>query len=205
MRVFCFLVLSFALSGCASEIQKRTSQNYTLIGMQAQARGDWDTARRAYARAVVNAEHAKLSPNTRALLTYEYGRSLGVNCFYDLAESELNLAYKLDKEAGNPLYLSLTELARLTFDQQKFQSSIIYFEQSIKELDQAKFTEKAPTGYADILDEYSIALFNVDRKADSAAIKKRSIEIRNANPNGKSITDRTPYGKFCVTKEQRSL
>jgi len=137
MRSLCFLALLVVLTGCASEIQKRNAERFTLIGMQAQAQGDWDTARRAYARAVVNGEQAKLPQRTLAVLTYEYGRSLGVSCFFDLAEAELNRAHELDRQAGNPLYLSLTELVRLTFDQQKFQAAIAYFERAIAEMDRA--------------------------------------------------------------------
>lgn len=201
MRTIIFIITSFLLAGCASEIQERNAQNYTLIGAQAQARGDWDTARRAYARAVVNAELAKLPPTTRAPLTYEHGRSLGVTCFFDLSESELNMAYELDKEAGNPLYLSLTELARLTFDQDKFQVSVDYFERAITELDKINAAKKAPIAYADILTEYSIALSKADRKVEAANHLRKAEKIREANPQGKSVTDRTLYGKHCGPKK----
>ncbi|MFT3759172.1 hypothetical protein [Thauera sp.] len=201
MKAVYFLILSVSLTGCASELHKRNAQNYTLMGAQAQAKGDWDAARRAYARAVVNAEQAKLPPTTRAVLTYEYGRSLGATCFFDLSESELKLAHDLDKEAGNPLYLTLTELARLTFDQQKFQASIDYFERALIELDRAEAKEKAPVAYADVLSEYSAALSETGRENDAASIVKRAAEIKSANPQGQSITNRTPYGKFCTPKK----
>ncbi len=199
MRSVCFLALLVLLTGCASEIQKRNAERFTLIGVQAQAQGDWDTARRAYARAVVNGEQAKLPQRTLAVLTYEYGRSLGVSCFFNLAEAELNRAYELDRQAGNPLYLSLTELARLTLDQQKFETSAGYFARAIEVMDQAKMVERAPTGYADILDEYAIALAKVGRKSEAIDVGKRASAIRKANPDGKSVTDRTPYGKFCAS------
>lgn len=199
MRSLCFLALLVVLTGCASEIQKRNAERFTLIGMQAQAQGDWDTARRAYARAVVNGEQAKLPQRTLAVLTYEYGRSLGVSCFFDLAEAELNRAYELDRQAGNPLYLSLTELARLTFDQQKFQVAASYFARAIEKMDQGKVVETAPTAYADILAEYAIALAKVDRVTEAVDVNKRVSAIRKANPDGKSVTDRTPYGKFCAS------
>lgn len=198
MKFIYFLILFVGLSGCASEIEKRTSDNYTLIGMQAQSRGNWDTARKAYARAVVNGEQANIPAKSLAIRTYEYGRALGVTCFFDLAESELNRAYELDKKAGQPLYFSLTELARLTFDQQKFQASINYFERTIKELDLVKGAEEAPIEYSNILDEYSVALSKIGRETDAINVKYRSTEIRKTNPQRKSITDRTPYGKYCT-------
>lgn len=188
------------LTGCASEIQKRTSDNYTMVGMQAQARGDWDGARRAYARAVVNGEQAKLPAKNLAIRTYEYGRALGVTCFFDLAETELNSAYELDKKAGEPLYLSLNELGRLTLDQKKYQQSAGYFERALKVMDLVNFQQDAPIGYADVLDEYAQALAGLDRSAEATNFKKRAADIRQKNPSRYSITDRTPYGKFCTKK-----
>jgi tetratricopeptide (TPR) repeat protein len=197
-QIFLIMGLLLILTGCASEIQKRTSDRYTLIGIQAQARGDWDTARRAYARAVVNAEQAKLPAKNRAIRTYEYGRALGVTCFFDLAELELNSAYDLDKQAGQPLYLSLTELARLMLNQKKYQQAIGYFERTLKELNSANAQQVSPIVYADILDEYAQALTGVNSFEEAVAAKNSASEIREKNPNRRSITDRTPYGKFCT-------
>lgn len=193
--------LLLSLIGCVSAIQKRNSDKYTLIGIQAQARGNWDGARRAYARAVVYAEQANLPAKNRAIRTYEYGRALGVTCFFDLAELELNSAYELDKQAGEPLYLSLTELGRLTLDQKKYQQASTYFERSLTEIDKVNAQQVAPIAYADILDEYAQALVGINRFEDANVAKNRASEIRAKNPNGRSITDRTPYGKFCTKHE----
>ncbi len=186
------------LAGCASEIQKRTSGRYALIAMQAQARGDWNTARKAYARAVVNAEQARLPVKIRAILNYEYGRALGVTCFFDLAELELNSVYDLDKQAGQPLYFSLTESARLMLDQKKYRQAIGYFERTLKELDSANAQQLSPIVYADILDEYAQALTGINSFGEAVVAKNRASEIRAKNPDRYSTTDRTPYGKFCL-------
>ncbi|CDZ94053.1 MULTISPECIES: hypothetical protein [Pseudomonadaceae] len=193
-----FFIAVLSLTGCVSAIQTKNVRNYTLMGMQAQAVGNWDLARRAYARAVVNAELAKLPPAVRSVLTYEYGRALGVTCFFELSESELNLAYKLDKEAGNPLYLSLVELARLSLDQNKYHEAVGYFAKAIVEFDKEDFAANAPIGYADVLAEYAASLSAIDKKSEASSIMHKAAEIRAANPQGRSITDRTPYGKFCT-------
>jgi hypothetical protein len=191
---------AFALGGCASAIHDKNSDNYTLVGYQAQQRGDWDAARRAYAKAVVNAEMGNTPIKSRSIRTYEYGRALGVTCFFDLAEAELKMAYKLDKQSSQPLFLSLVELARLNFSQEKFVASLPYYEEAISELDKASAAEKAPGGYAEILEEYAIALAKAGKVVDSKRITAKVSEIKTKNPKASSITEKTPYGKFCTTK-----
>lgn len=199
MRNWCVLGVFLAgLYGCAAPINERVASNYERVGAAAQARGDWDAARRAYARSATNADLASSSPQKRAVFHYEYGRSLGATCFFNEAEHELNLAYDFDKQAGEPLYLSLVELGRLTLDQQKYPQAVSYFERALPELDRANAAKDAPMAYANILDEYASALSGVGRKQDSSAATKRASELRGANPKGFSITDRTPYGKHCA-------
>ena len=186
------------LSGCVSAINEKVAANYSQVGAQAQARGDWDTARRAYVRSANNVDLAGSSVQRRAIFHYEYGRSLGATCFFEEAERELNLSFDLDRQGGQPLYLSLIELARLNLDQKKFSQSVGYFERAFPELDRANAAKEAPTAYADILDEYASALVGASKIDAAAESTKRGAEIRGANPKGRSLTDQTPYGKFCT-------
>ncbi|CAG4903917.1 hypothetical protein R52603_03144 [Paraburkholderia saeva] len=192
------LVSTLILGGCASAVSDHVSTNYTAVGAAAEARGDWDKARQAFARATLNADQADLPPARKAVAHYEYGRTLGVTCFFDESERELNVAYQLDKQAGQPLFLSLVELARLNLDQQKFAQSAGYFERALPYLDKAGAATRAPTAYADILDEYARALSGAGRSAEAKALADRATALRNGTPGKHSITDRTPYGKFCA-------
>jgi tetratricopeptide (TPR) repeat protein len=192
------LVAATVLGGCASAITERTATKYTYEGFAAELNNDWDRARRAFARAVFNSEMARMPPGKRAVLFYEYGRSLGVTCFFDKSERALNTAYQLDKEAGQPLFLSLVELSRLSLDQARYQDATVYFERAISALDTADVTSKAPRGYADVLDEYARALDGVGRAADAKRSSERAAAIRASTPDKRSITDRTPYGKYCT-------
>jgi hypothetical protein len=212
------IALTVLLTGCVSELNRRNAERYALAGAinqrnavqyaqngeQTKARDSWDTARRAYARAVVNGELAGLPAKTQALLMYEYGRSLGVTCFFDLAETWLNNAYEQDKQADQPLYLSLDELGRLMFDQRKYPQATEYLGRGIKLLDEADFYKSSPgaaIAYADILDEYALALSKSGNDAKVSDIKKRAAEIRSQYPNQISSTDRTPYGKYCTNQQ----
>ena len=89
------------LSGCVSAINEKVAANYSQVGAQAQARGDWDTARRAYARSANNVDLAGSSVQRRAIFHYEYGRSLGATCFFeeDSANSIFHLTL-IGKEAN---------------------------------------------------------------------------------------------------------
>lgn len=87
----------------ASPINRKNAEHYTRHGAIAIANNDWQTARKAFTRAVVNADLGGVTPSTRAVLSYEYGRSLGATCFFDDATFYLNQAYDLDKQTGGPL------------------------------------------------------------------------------------------------------
>lgn len=192
------LIAVLSLAGCASAVDERVSDNDLLQGAAAQRRGDWDAARLAYAQATLSGDQGRLPAARRAILHYEYGRSLGVTCFFDQSERELTAAYELDKQAGQPPYLSLVELARLSLDQRKFAQSVDYFERALPALDSVRAASKAPMGYADVLDEYAQALAGAGNTTDSTIQVKRAAMLRAGNQSKRSITDRTPYGKFCT-------
>lgn len=196
IRKIYFFTLIICLVSCASPINRKNAENYTRQGAIAIANGDWQTARRAFARAVVNADLGGVAPSTLAVLSYEYGRSLGVTCFFDDAAYYLKQAYDLDKETGGPLYMSLVELARLNLDQGKLAEAAEYYQKAIPDLERHNVPQIGPIGYADTLDEAAFALAAINPK-DASKLRLQAQTIRSEHPEGKSITDRTPYGKFC--------
>lgn len=191
-------LLILLLAGCASAVEERVSNDYMLQGAAAQSRGDWDTARRAYAQAALNADRGGLPAARRAVLHYEYGRSLGATCLFDQSQHELNVAYDLDKQAGQLQYFSLIELARLSLDQRKFTQSVDYFERALPALDEVRAASVAPIGYADVLDEYAQALAGAENAVESKIQVNRAAALRAGKQIKRSITDRTPYGKYCT-------
>ncbi len=140
---------------------------------------------------------AKLPASRMAVLNYEYGRSLGVTCFYDEAESYLLKAYELDQQSSGPAYMSLTELARMNLDRGHFIQAVNYYQKLLDEFPE-EMQKKAPIGYADILDEYATAIGRTPRFVEAIDVRKLERKIREEHPEGYSITDRTPYGSQCV-------
>ena len=87
-----FLLLCFFSSGCitwATPINRYNATQHADAAFAASTTGDWDLARREWAKAVYNADLGNLEPEKRAVFYYEYGRSMGVNCFFDIAEEYL--------------------------------------------------------------------------------------------------------------------
>ncbi len=197
IRKIILCTLALCLMSCASPINRKNAEIYTRQGAIAMANNDWQTARRAFARAVVNANLGKVAPSTRAVLNYEYGRSLGATCFFDDADYYLKQAHELDEQTGGPLYLSLVELARLYLDQEKFAEAATYYKQALPELDRHNIPQLGPIGYADILDETATTLAAIKQQTEASELTLRAQKIRAEHPDGYSITDRTPYGKYC--------
>jgi hypothetical protein len=73
----------------------------------------------------------------------------------------------------------------------------MYFERAIPAMEKAGAPSQAPAGFADMLDEYAIALRNVHRDAEANSVQARANKLRTDYPQGHSITDRTPYGTQC--------
>ncbi len=182
---------------CATAVNEKNTILHAQTAYTHQKSGDWKAARIEWARAIVNANLGEMDDKVRAIFYYEYGRSLGVTCIFDVAEFFLNKALELDKKTGEPLYLSLTELSRLYLDQNKFEQATKYLEKSFFELDKKSREKETPIEYANMLDEYALALSKIGEKAKSEGAKIRAIKLRKENPKGYLITERTPYGTQC--------
>lgn len=196
-RLVPVVIILLSLTGCAS-VDEKSAGDAIQKGTAARDRGDWDAARRFYAGAFADRNMAQTSPRYRAVLHYEYGRSLGVTCFYKEAENELTLAHDLDKKSGGVFYLSLTELGRLNLAQKKFPESVSYFERVLAELDPVITAKKAPVFYANVLDDYALALARAGRTKNAEAATKQAAEVRANMPVERPADNRTPYGTQCA-------
>jgi tetratricopeptide (TPR) repeat protein len=194
------LIFSFFITACAPAINRKTSQITSEAGAIAQQNGDWDAARRNFAKALLNAEMGNEPKDTLAILNYEYGRSLGVTCFFEKAEFYLEKSLELDQQTNGPIYLSILELARLNFDQKRYEAAIPYFEKLLPIYKDINAEKEAPYAVAEVFDEYSVALGKTGNMKKAESIKQKAITLRAQYPGGYSVTDRTPYGTQCVQK-----
>lgn len=195
---YLLVLMMLTVSACMPYVADTTTlREWYQVAVQQQNLGYWHEARQAFANVVYELPDSDEPLTFKAIAHYEYGRSLGATCFFDKAEQELLIAYGIDQQTGEPLYLSLVELARLNLDQGKYEQAVSYFERALLELDKASFSIDSPIAYADGLDEYSHALDSIGRKQEAVIHKARAAALREANPQGVSITDRTPYGAYC--------
>lgn len=195
------LIFSLFASACAPAINRKTFQITAEAGFESQQNGDWDAARRNFAKALLNAELGNETSETLSTLNYEYGRSLGVTCFYDKAEFYLKKSLELDLSTNGPDYMSLLELARLNLDQKKYKEAISYFEKLLPIYKEINAEKEAPYAVAEVLEEYAKALGKIGSIEKAELTKQKASALRAQNPEGYSITDRTPYGTQCVQQK----
>jgi len=199
-RVSVLLFVS-ALAGCAAPINAHNAQSYARSASLAAQQGDWDTARRMWAGAVVNSSLAHADKRYQAVMNYEYARSLGVTCFYELAQQYFDKAYALDKETNGPAYMSSFELARMYAAKGDDKRAAAYFGRAFEEGQAAGLEKHDPIGFADLLDDYAKSLGAVGETRAAEDKRHMASAIREANKTAKTKTDLTPYGTQCVKQQ----
>ena len=199
------LIIVFSMTGSAVAAEK-TVTAYLQDAAAASQRGDWNTARSIYSRLFTDERLAQSDLRFKAVLHYEYGRALGVTCFFKEAEREFIAGNELDKndgdkQTGGVFYLSLTQLGRLNLAQRKFPEAVSYFEQILGELDPVISANTVPSFYSNLLDDYASALSGAGRSEEADVAGKRAAEIRaSVRTAPRAIVDPTPYGTQCVKK-----
>jgi tetratricopeptide (TPR) repeat protein len=191
----------FSLAGCAASINAHNAQSYARNASLAARQGDWDTARRFWAGAVVNSSLAHADKRYQAVMNYEYARSLGVTCFYDLAQEYFDKSYAMDKETNGPIYMSSFELARMHVAKGDNKRAVTYFERAFEEGQAAGLEMRDPIGFANMIDEYAKSLEALGETRAAEGRRRAASAIREANKNAKTKTDLTPYGTQCVKQQ----
>lgn len=191
-----FLLLMF--SGCAAPINAHNADTYARNASRAAQQGNWDAARRMWARAVVNSSLAKADKRYQAVMNYEYARSLGVTCFYDLAQQYFEAAYSLDKETHGPTYMSLAELSRMYAAKGDNAKATVYFSRAYQEGKSAGLEKHDPIGFADMISDHVKVLSSLGESNAAQEKQRIATKLRQVNPNVRTKTDLTPYGTQCV-------
>ncbi len=195
-RLMLSAVSAALLLGC-SMFDKPTFRNnhflYNREAMKAEVENKWDAAARRYFLALQNSEWAEDNNSVRSDFHYKLGRAQGATCQFDLSAQSLNQAYTLN----NRLPQALAELGRLNLAQNKLPEALSYFERAAPELDKANVGKSDPIGYAEILDDYKVALLKSDKPSDAARIAKQAEALRAANAGKTAAMLRPPYAAQC--------
>jgi tetratricopeptide (TPR) repeat protein len=201
MKIVNLLLVILFLISCAAPINRKTADITGRAGYEAQKAGDWDSARRNYAKAVVNGELGNLPQEQMAGLYYEYGRSLGATCFYEESEKYLQKALDIDLKTNGPAYMSLLELARLNLQIKNYAKAITYFDKLMPIYKELNAEKDSPIGVAEAYEDYSYALKESGDIVKARDFEAKAKQLRAINPDGYSITERTPYGTQCYEKK----
>ena len=191
-----FAITVVSLIGCKALDTPTFQNNYSLYNreaLKAERENNWDAAGKRYFLALQNAEWAEEGKGVRSDFHYKLGRALGATCQFDKSAQSLNEAYTLN----NRMPQALAELGRLKLAQNNLPEAVGYFERAMPELDKANAGKSDPIGYAEILDDYKVALLKSDKAADAARVAKQAETLRAANTGKTAAMLRPPYGGQC--------
>lgn len=190
MRVLSLSVISAVLiSACAAPINQRNASNYYDMGLQAEQAGNYVLAEQNYDRALINARLGSAPDTGISAAMYSLGRMKGLLCKYDDAEKLLVEALALEEKATGQDSVNtskrLFELSRLYFDQGQYTKSLPYFQRAVPAARKLGVESSDPIAFANILDEYVIALEKTGNKVLATSTRESSAALRTAN-SGKS-------------------
>ena len=206
MRLLTLMLFgSSVLAGCANPINEVTAKRYYAAGESALQQGDLRTARENFRRAFINTQIGNLGPEYESQAAAKLARVEGNLCEYD--EADKTFQYALSAQEKIPgvkpfaTFPTRLELAQLSFDTDHFDRAAIYYEKAF-EVGGATLESRMPAGYADLLDDYAVALTAIGRAADAEAARIRATSMRQratgSTPNAvKSRADYVPYPKSC--------
>jgi tetratricopeptide (TPR) repeat protein len=195
---FFSIVTAIALASCTN-ILNLTTQEYTKVCFGSAHSNDWMTASMFCGSGATNAEREAADPKVIAAFWHEHARASGAMCFYPKAKKTLEKSLELNKANNGSVYKDYFELARLHLDQKLYKEASNYFQLGTAATPK-EIVAQDPIGYAEALDEYGEALKQIGDTLTSEKMIAESKQLRLSNPNVKSLTKRTPYGKFCNQK-----
>lgn len=163
----------------------REAEIHYQAGSEFESKGDYQSAKEHYAKALVNAKLAKGEPALISMLTYNYGRMLGHTCQYSESEKHLIEALEIEKDVSGPdsgiTSMRLFELARLNHDNGQYEKSVGYFEKAIPIVEKLGIKRSDPIGYTLILDIYKNALVQNNQTERAKSINIEIEELKSKN------------------------
>ena len=190
--------------GCATDINRINASRYYDAGLAFEARKQYEQAREAYWRALVNYRSAGGPQSAISAATYNLGRMTGMTCNFPLAEQFLQEALKLEEQLTSPepgnITKRLGELANISFALDKFEESAAFYERAVPRLEQLGIIQDDPIGYALYLDGYANALDKAGMSAKGAEIRRRASAIRDQNAAKTARFSPVYYNNVCSGK-----
>jgi len=193
-----YFVISLSLTGCISRPVERAPSAHHAHA--AQERGDWAEAARLWSQAIQEQKgmwkaNFISDPQRLAVFYYELGRCEGALCQWEAAERDLNQALALDEKRG-PVWMDLTELARLNHAHGNHARAESYFDRLFADMPEEQVMTKDPVGYSALLLEFSNTVDALGKKEKGAQLRAKAEKARSTS-NAAVPKDWTPYGSHC--------
>jgi tetratricopeptide (TPR) repeat protein len=178
-------LVGLLIVGCATDINRINASRYYNAALAFEMRRQYEQAREAYWRALVNYRSAGGPQNAISAATYNLGRMTGLTCNFLLAEQFLQQALQLEEQLPTPepgnITKRLGELANISFALGKFEQSVHFYERALPRLEQLGIIENDPVGYGSYLDGYANALEKAGMTSKGADIRGRANALRDQN------------------------
>lgn len=169
-------------------------------GGQYELDGDYTAARDSFAKALESARSSGQAPTYVSAVLYNLGRMEALTCDFDSGEQLLMEALTMERGLDSPgpanITKRLSELARLSSTQGKFEQSASYYDEAIPLLEQLNIEDIDPVGFADFLDGYSAVLSQLER-SEAASVTARASGLRSENEGKAAQVAPVEYHEVC--------
>lgn len=198
MKHLVIIVSILLLAACVTVV--RPSQGI-YSGDIAYVRGDYAQAKNSYYSALQVAMQQNWKPHI-ASAKYGLGRSLGQLCEFNEAEKYLTEAANLESEisGGKGAHLSQDyfELARLYYDYGAYAKAIPFFHKALPIVEELGVASSDPIGYANVLENYAVALAKSGDTTAANAIERKIANLRQSNPGKNAGFNITRFNPNCT-------
>ena len=199
MERYVITALTLFLAACVTAIP---SSQGIHSGNIAYERGDYLQAKKSFSSALQVAIKQDWKPHI-ATAKYGLGRSLGQLCEFDAGEKYLLEAASLEDaiSGGKGIHLSQDyfELARLYYDYGKYEKAVPYFKKATSLAEAGGVVSSDPIGYADVLEDYAIALSKIGDASSASAIERKITDLRQKNLGKNAEFKIVRFNPKCVS------
>jgi tetratricopeptide (TPR) repeat protein len=183
MRHFTYVILLVCLlEGCAMPIEQKNAASYYDRGLESELAGNYPLAESNYEKALISARVGHSPDAGISAAAYSLGRMKGYLCKYDEAEKLLTESLTLEKQVTGLVSRNtakrLFELARFYSDRGYFASSVPYFESGIPAAEKQGVQTSDPIAFAEVLEEFAIALDNTGKASQAKSAKNQANSLR---------------------------
>ena len=181
------LLAAVTCSGCLSfELNTGHYLFHYNAGLDALDSESYFAAKREFGRAILYSQVAKLGPEAEAAAIYNYAFAVGHLGDFGQAEECFKMAMALDAKCegvdGPHASMRWFELARLYQAWGKYELSCQAYEKAIPLAEEYGAEKQDPIVFAEVLNDFSVALIKCNRESVAESAKARAEAIKAANP-----------------------